>query len=452
MNSSATFPIVNARWITPDGGEQSGTIIISEGRIERLLVQPSPTSAPDRSSSLVSTGFDAAGMLILPGLIDPHVHFRQPGQKYKEGIRNGSLAALQGGVTTILEMPNTRPPTTTTARFAAKQDLYRAHSLINWGLFLQATATSLPNGHQAPQPIDRAAALKIYMARSSGLPAVTAIEDLRVALRRGARVAVHAEDETCFTEGSTTREKHHHHLRPRSAIISALQKLEAASSSLSRIERPRLILCHLSTREEIAWVKRMRDLDWDIRAETCPHYLLFTQDDLVQTGSRFKVNPPLREAADREALCQAVKDGTIDFLATDHAPHSPAEKQSGSPPSGIAGIEWFGPFLLFLREHLQLDWETVIRLGAAGAADAYDLQDRGQIREGAIADFTLFSPTETGGDSAPSSNPVTKAGWNPFTGLSFPWRVGAVFLNGRLVFDHDRLVDSTAAQEVYGNL
>ncbi len=420
---SALF-IKNARWLTNEGQFSEGTIVIENGIIAELSNQSTLKESAEN--------FDARGMLVLPGVIDTHVHFREPGQLYKEGIESGSKAALKGGVTTVLDMPNNVPPCSTKERILEKKALFGQKSLVNWGVLLHASQED--DGNAAGEAI----AAKIYMAKSSALPAITDVAELESLFRKYERLSFHAEDETEFIK--PTKEKYlHHEIRPREAVISALQKIETAYTALPEKERPRIIICHMNTKDEVEWLKRVKAAGYDIWGETCPHYLFFTQDEYNRKGNLFKVNPPIRTAADRDSLCRAIADGTIDFIGTDHAPHTEAEKHSDNPPSGIAAIEWLMPQMLYFIDKQIISWKRLYELMCGGAARAYGIVGRDGIRVGNFADLTCIEKVNANS----SDNDIqTKVGINLYAGFEFNWRVRAAFVNGRLKYDGRRFLNS----------
>ena len=460
-------------WLGPDARFRHGEVRLRAGRIQSLRADETRPVPPPGVPFLV------------PGLIDAHVHLREPGQSYKEGIANGTAAALAGGVTLLLDMPNNRPPVTTPARLDAKRARFAARSRTNYALFLQADPARPP--HPFPP---RAAALKIYMSPASPLPPVRDPADLAALFRAAPRVTLHAEDDRFFR---TDPSLPHHLRRPRPAIARALRAVETAWRSLPPAERPRLVLAHVSTAGELRWADRMRRLGCDLRLETCPHYLLFTQRDALAAGPLLQVNPPLRTPADRAALRRALLSGAIDLISTDHAPHLPAEKAGAVPPSGLATVEWLGPLLLTLALRGLLPWPRYLALTATGPAAAYSLPpDRvPAIAPGHPADFLLVEPLPPGPAAKfakawqkwpefakPWQNPktvpqkicqglaknaricqtlaktdfpaqtATRAAFNPYARFPFACRIEAVYLAGRLAARRGRPVGPPTGKEI----
>jgi dihydroorotase len=386
---------------------------------------------------------ETQAVLLMPGGVDPHVHFREPGVTEKEGIVSGSHAALRGGVTTVLEMPNTVPPCGSPEALAEKRALYAQKAKVHWGLHYQATYP------MAPLPGVEVASAKIYMAKSSVDPALTTPEALDAILQSYPRVAVHAEDETKFCAGiipMASPGRDHHLRRPVEAITSALDKLERSLKRIVASRRPRLIICHVATREELAWVKRMKHEGFDVWAETCPHYVLLTQDDYVRIGNALKVNPPLRAEADREAVLAALESGEIDFLATDHAPHLPAEKaQTEGAPSGIAGIEVYLPLLATLAERGQISWQRLLALTSERPTACYGVPKRNGLVLGNFADIAVL-------ERRPQKRSVvlTRAGWHPYIDFDLAYDVAQTFVGGHLAYERDNFSElAPQAKEVY---
>jgi dihydroorotase (multifunctional complex type) len=372
---------------------------------------------------------DGTGLLAMAGLIDTHVHFREPGLLAKEGIDNGTKAALAGGVTTILEMPNTVPPCSTPEALEKKRALYGQKSRVHWGLHYQATFPL------APAPGSAVASAKIYMAKSSIDDAVVSEDAVFAVMQRYPRVAVHAEDERAFCAAlpaGIDGARAHHVRRPVEAIVSALGILERCLKRLPGRDRPRLILCHAATREELAWVKRLKHEGFDIWAETCPHYMYLTQDDYVRIGNDLKVNPPLRSEADREAVVSALEDGIIDFISTDHAPHLQSEKAAlETAPSGIASIECLLPLLLNLVHERRLSMKALLRLCVENPSRCYDVPKRSGLELGNLADLVLLRE----GLALQRTPTITRAQLHPYLAMPLHHRVTSTWVSGTRAYD-----------------
>ncbi len=446
------FQIDNACWLGEDAWFHRGTMVIADGRIARLEGRfasdhPLPAgSAAGWRWTPAARRIDAGEGFIVPGLVDAHVHLREPGQAYKEGIANGTAAALKGGVTTVLDMPNNRLPITTAGRFERKRALFARKSRVNYGLFLQA----VEGGAKAPET---AAGVKIFMAKGSALDAICDAGALERVFRAQDLVVIHAEDEREFfhrvEKSFPQRGKLVHHLRrPRAAVVAALASIETAWRRTPAKQRPRLVIAHCSTVEEIDWVARMKRRGADVWAETCPHYFLFSEKDYLAQGSRLQVNPPLRTGEDRAAIWEAVKNGGIDFVSTDHAPHAPAEKAGRNPPSGIAGIEWLGPILLSLAVRGEISWKRYLELAGRNAARCFGLEGRGGIRKGAWADLAFAEAGEKAAGKA-AEKIVTRAAFHPFGHFTFSARIRAVMVDGQVAWVDGRVRRGVHGKEVF---
>ena len=426
------FQIDDACWLGDDGWFHRGTIRIANGRIAKL-------------ESDFAADAPCGDEIVVPGLIDAHVHLREPGQAYKEGIANGTAAALKGGVATVLDMPNNRPPIATRESFEKKRALFAHKARVNYGLFWQAT----DGGGPAPET---AAGAKIYMAQSSSLPAIGDADALARIFRVQDLVVVHAEDERRFfhsVEKSFPQcgKLSHHLRRPRAAVLAALASLETALRKTPAKARPRLVVAHCSTVEELAWVRKMKRAGHDVWAETCPHYFLLTEEDYLRRGAALQVNPPLWSEEDRAAIYEAVKNGGIDFVSTDHAPHAPAEKAGQNPPSGIAGIEWLGPILLTLAKRGEISWKRYLELSGQNAARCFGIEGRGGIREGAWADLAFVALGRAA--KGARAKVATRAKFRPYAEFDFAARVRAMRINGQTAWSEGRARPGVRGREVF---
>jgi len=415
--------IVNGRWLDDEGILREGDVVVSRGRIVSVHGQ-----GPDDGVVV-----DARDCRILPGAVDAHVHLREPGNALKEGVANGTRAAVAGGVTTVLDMPNDVPATTDRERVEAKARIFRRDSRCHFGLHGHATT-----GASDLDP-RRIASVKVYMARSSEVPAIRDVASLRKVFSAFPRVAIHAEDEAFFGPGDS-----HAARRPREAVRRALQTVEEALAGAPR--RPRVVLCHVATTDEVAWLRRMKAARHDVRGETCPHYLAFTENDVRREGARLQVNPPIRGEADRQALRRALADGTIDILASDHAPHTPAEKGSPNPPSGIASVEWLLPFAAQLVAEGVLTWKRLVDVVARNPSACYGLAGGGGIAEGRRADIVVLGRQDF---VHPRKQVVTRAGWTPYRFDQFAWHVRATVVGGTIAYKDGEWPVGVHGEELY---
>jgi dihydroorotase len=398
-----------------------GTLVTSES-VKRadVLVKGEAIVAvgPGLSAPPGARVVDASGLLLFPGLIDPHVHLREPGGEHKEDFSTGTRAALAGGFTTVLAMPNTTPPITDRETLTQALALGESKAMCDFGLFIGATAD---NAEEATT-LDGAVGLKLYMGSSTGSLLVA---DLAGQLAHFERypgvVAIHAEDEAAVGYFAARGQR-------RPPLCAAL----AVARALTLAERfgRRLHVCHVSTAHELALIRDAKARGVNVTCEVTPHHLFLTSKDEVRLGPLGRMNPPLRSPADTEALWANLD--IVDCLATDHAPHTLAEKRSPTPPAGVPGLETALPLLLTAAREKGLPLHEVARLMAEGPARIFGLARKGRIAPGNDADLTLVDP-----DAAWTIGEqplLTKCGWSPFEGRKVRGRVERVFLRGQEVY------------------
>jgi dihydroorotase len=369
---------------------------------------------------------EAQGWLALPGLVDIHVHLREPGGERKEDFYSGTCAALAGGVTTVLGMPNTTPPITDEASLEAALGLAARKAVCDFGLYLGATRDNVATAAR----VERAVGLKLYMGSSTGPLLVDRFEDQYAHLAAWPPdriVAVHAENEEAVQYFAARGQR-------RPAVCAALETARAIMMAQS-LERP-VHLCHLSTAPEIQMVKEAKQRGEPVTCEVTPHHLFLASEIEQHLGARGMVNPPLRSATDAHALWDNLE--FVDAIATDHAPHTLDEKASATPPSGVPGLETMLPLLLTAVQQKQLGWTDLVRLTSTSPAQLFNLSGKGRIAAGYDADLVLVDPeiqwTISGKDL------LTRCGWTPFEGWRARGKVMRVYLRGQLAFDEGQVL------------
>ncbi|MFB6126101.1 MAG: dihydroorotase [Halolamina sp.] len=386
--------------------------------------------AGDLDAEFDETVVDAADAHLLPGAVDVHVHFRQPGFDHKETWASGSRSAVAGGVTTVVDQPNTSPPTVSGPAYDDKRDL-AADSLVHYGINGGVTPAWDPDT-LFERPLF--ALGEVFLADSTGDMGIDA-DAFADALARAAEadvpVTVHAEDADRFDEsvvpddpadaGDAAASGPTGAATGRAAEADRWSRYRTAEAEIEAVERAidtasdvdaHLHVAHTSTPEA---VDRVADAP-GVTCEVTPHHLLLSRDDLADLGTFGRMNPPLRSESRREALFERVADGTVDVVATDHAPHTVAEKETTlrDAPSGVPGVETMVPLLLGRVAAGDLGLERVRDLVAATPADIFDLPDRGRVAEGAVADLTLVDLDET--TTVDADRLHSKCGWTPFEG------------------------------------
>jgi dihydroorotase len=409
-----------------EAGARVCDLALADGRIEAVarIGQTFDAGVFDRV-------VEAAGLAVLPGAIDVHVHFRTPGGLHKEDWDTGSMAALAGGVTTVLDMPNTDPPTTSVEALEAKRALVAPAARVNYGFFLGATAHNAAEAARAPN----AAGLKIYMGSSTGGLLVHANDQLdRIFGEYPGRIAVHAEDEQIIRAGSLR-----HHAATDPAVHALIRNATSArraterAISLARRHRRGVHICHLSTREELDLVRAAADPR--ITCEVAPHHLVLTEEALAQIGNLAKMNPPLRTKDDTEALWDGLAAGAVACVASDHAPHTLAEKAAPywEAPAGVPGVQHLLPILLDAAHWGRLTLERVAEVTAAGPARLFGIQGKGRIAPGLDADLTLCAMGIA--RTVERADVLSKCGWTPYEGMTLHGWPVTTLLGGAVVYD-----------------
>jgi dihydroorotase (multifunctional complex type) len=361
---------------------------------------------------------DAAGLLVFPGLVDPHVHLREPGGEHKEDFTTGTRAALAGGFTTVLAMPNTTPALTDRETLAQARTLAASKAVCNVGFFIGATEDNAGEVAKAKNAVG----LKLYMGSSTGSLLVADLAGQTEHFQRyPGVVAVHAEDEEAVAHFARLGQR-------RPPVCAAL----AVSRALALAERfgTRLHVCHVSTAHELALIRDAKARGVAVTCEVTPHHLFLTAGDEARLGTLGQMNPPLRSQKDTNALWENLK--VVDCVATDHAPHTLEEKRSPTPPSGVPGLETALPLLLTAIHEEKNDLHQIARLMAEGPARVFGLERKGCIAPGYDADLTLVDADV---EWVIGERPLqTKCGWSPFEGRKVRGRVKHVFLRGQEVY------------------
>jgi dihydroorotase len=431
---SPTILILNAR-IVNDGAISEGDVFIRQGRIDKL--------GPDLAAQLADVCIDAAGKTLLPGLIDDQVHFREPGLTHKGDIASESQAAVAGGITSFMEMPNTNP--TTTDHDALEDKLQRAArtACANYAFYFGATNTNL-EAVKAVNP-EHTCGIKVFMGASTGNMLVDDPAVLEgIFAEAPVLVATHCEDtptivanENAFRErfGEAVPFEHHPDIRSREACLQSSR----LAVDLARRLGTRLHLLHLTTADELALLTTGTPDRKQITAEVCVHHLYFARSDYDRLGARIKCNPAIKDASDRTALIQAVVDGRLDVIATDHAPHTAEEKNQTyfKAPSGLPLVQHALPALLEHYHDGHFSLPLIAEKTSHAVARLFAIEDRGYIREGYWADLVLVD-LERPLDVA-RQQIWSKCGWSPFEGLTLRSSVDTTIVSGQIAYRDGRV-------------
>jgi len=420
--------IQNSQILLPDGEFLLGDVRLDGGKIVSIEHHTEPNA--------MDQVIDGEGLTLLPGVIDPQVHFREPGLEHKEDLRTASHACAKGGVTSFLEMPNTKPLTIGQAALDDKLARAASKCVVNYGFFIGATHdNSNLSELQHAQPV---CGVKIFMGSMHGDLLVDHEEVLdRIFAQVPRLIAVHAEDQARLT---ARRQQflgdNPTYLNP--ALHSQIQDNQAAllatqlAVKLSVKYQRRLHILHLSTAEEVAFLRTCKPA-W-VTAEVTPQHLVLNTSAYNTIGTLAQMNPPLRSTADNEALWQGLHDGILDFIATDHAPHTLEEKAQPYPksPSGMPGVETSLPVMLTAAKQGRCSVAQVSRWMSTNVAKAYGIPHKGEIKVGWDADLVLVD--------LQTSKPVrgkemlTKCGWSPFEGWQLTGWPIVTIVGGEVVY------------------
>jgi len=370
---------------------------------------------------------DVTGLTLLPGLIDVHVHLREPGGEHKENFYTGTCAALAGGVTTVLAMPNTNPPITDQHSLDDALNRANTHAVCDFGLYLGGTAN---NVEEVRSLADRAAGLKLYIGSSNGSLLVdqfpAQIQHFEQ-FPREAIIAVHAEDEAAVRYYASLGQR-----RPPICAALSVTHLITLAEQIGR----RLHICHVSTGAEIALIRDAKRRGVQVTCEATPHHLFLSTEDEIELGAFGRVNPPLRTVDEVSTLWEQFD--VIDMIATDHAPHTVEEKEGSTPPSGMPGLETMLPLLLTAYHDGRLTLPDIARVTSTRPAEVFGLEHKGEIAPGYTADLTLVDLAETW--RIDNGALFTRCGWSPFDGKQVKGRIRQVYLRGELSFDQGKVI------------
>lgn len=423
--------------VTPNGTARTD-IAVRGGKIAAM---------GDLRAASAATEIDAGGLHVLPGVIDTQVHFREPGLEHKEDLATGTAAAAMGGVVAVFEMPNTKPGTTTDAELKDKLRRAEGRTWTDHAFFLGAAADNVD--HLAEwERIPGCAGVKVFMGSSTGSLLVSDDDTLARVLGQGIRrVAVHCEDEPRLIERKAIAEKEghpraHHVWRDAQTALIATQRLVR----LAETARRRVHVLHVTTAEEMAFLADHKDL---ATVETTPQHLTLAAPECYEElGTYAQMNPPIREASHRAALWQAIADGVVDVLGSDHAPHTVEEKSKPYPqsPSGMTGVQTLVPIMLDHVNAGRLSLERFVDLTSAGPARIYGIAGKGRIALGYDADFTMVDMKAE--RVITNQWIVSRCGWTPFDGRRVTGWPVATIIRGNVVMMDGQLAGDPAGKPV----
>ncbi len=379
------------------------------------------------------------GLHVLPGVIDTQVHFREPGMTHKEDLASGTLAAIAGGVTSVLEMPNTKPAITTRELFLQKCEMARGRLWCNIGFFIGATPKNISELKNIENLLG-CCGIKIFMGSSTGDLLVSKDETIfEILSSTKGPIAVHAEDEDLLSQRKLQFEnchdvREHSNIRNEQVALLATQRIVRLAEKAKR----RVHILHISSQEEIEYLKNHKDF---ISIETTPQFLLMSAPECYESlGSKAQMNPPIRSLRHQEALWKGLENGTVDVIGTDHAPHTLQEKALSYPqsPSGMPGVQTLVPLMLDLVFKKRLSLEKLVELLCRNPAKIYRPKNKGNLRVGADADLTIVDLKKS--MKIENSWIKSKVGWTPYDQLKVTGWPFATIVNGQIAMQEDQIL------------
>ncbi|MGI6719205.1 MAG: dihydroorotase [Bacteroidales bacterium] len=443
-----SYLLQNAHIIN-EGRNYYADILLKDGIIEKI--EECGKILPENNKII-----DLEGKYVLPGLIDCHVHFRDPGLSYKGDIASESMAAVAGGVTSYFDMPNTKPAAITNKILDEKYNLAKNKSFANYAFYLGATNNNIEELDKADY--SKIPGIKVFLGASTGDLLVDddqALEDIFFKIPK--LIAVHSEDQKIIEANTYQIKETHKNINPNEVPFNVhpiIRSEEACyNSSLKAVElakkhETRLHLLHISTAKELELLSNHTPVDKKlITAEVCIPHLWFTEEDFKIKKGLIKCNPSVKTKVDREKLRKALKNGIIDVVATDHAPHTIEEKNHPyfMCPSGMPSIQHMLLVLLELADKGYFDITDIPKFTSHNVAKGFHLKNRGFIKEGYCGDLVVIDKIKKNQNNKesqdqPSFTSYYKCGWHPFEGYDFSWKVLHTFVNSKLVYSNDKIV------------
>lgn len=434
--------------IVNEGNKIQGDLLIKDGRIEKI--------APSITSKAAVKEIDGENQWLLPGVIDDQVHFREPGLTHKADIFTEARAAVAGGTTSFMEMPNTHPPAFTQALLEEKYNIGKTNSIANYSFFMGTSQDNWEEVLKTNSKKKEVCGIKIFMGSSTG----NLLVDNPLVLEKifeGSEllIATHCEEESIIKANklvleamkSTFTAADHPIIRNEAACFeSSFKAIQLAKKFDSRLH-----ILHISTEKELQLFSNLRPLkDKRITAEVCVHHLHFTADDYASKGNLIKCNPAIKAANNRDALWKGLLNDQLDIIATDHAPHTWEEKQVPYTQAH-AGLPLVQHALMLMLKYVhegKISIEKVVEKMSHAVATCFQIQDRGFIREGYFADLVLVKENPY---TISKDNILYKCGWSPLEGTNFPYSIQTTFVNGHIAYHMGKLDDSEKGHRLHFN-
>ena len=442
--------LIHQATIVNEGEQYVGSVLIEDNRIAAII------RGTDTQGITADHIVEAKGQYLIPGCIDDHVHFRDPGLTHKADMHTESRAAARGGVTSVMDMPNCNPQTTTLEAVEAKFADAKKKCLVNHSFYLGATTNNIDEVRRVnPKTI---CGVKLFMGSSTGGMLVDQDERIENIFRESPTlIALHCEDQSIISANTAKFKEetasddpdvsYHPLIRSEEACYQSTAKAVA----LAKKTGAKIHIMHISTARELELLQQGDLKDKQVTAEVCLPHLYYTDADYATYGTRIKCNPAVKTETDRDALRKALREGLIDVIGTDHAPHLPADKVGGSlkAASGIPTIQYVLPAMLELTDKGIITLTEVVEKMAHNPAILYKVKERGFIREGYRADLVLVSP-----DAPHTVTPEeiqSKCAWSPFEGHTFRWDITHTWVNGHAAYANGQFDESVMGERMEFN-
>lgn len=413
--------------------QKKGDLILEGDKIKDFI-------AHGKAHSYTGEVHDIDGLTVMPGIIDSQVHFREPGLTHKEDLETGSLAAIAGGICTFLEMPNTKPATDSAKAIADKVQRASQKSWANFGFFMGATAHNLSE-LMAAHTVPGVCGIKIFLGSSTGDLLLYEAEKLKAIFAHAkCAISIHSEDEERLKERMPIRDQatsvleHPIWRDAQSAYLSTVRVVD-----LARAAKKRVHILHITTKEELDFLAANKDI---ASIEITPQHLyLHSPDCYERLGTYAQMNPPIRELHHQQAIVKALKEGLVDIVASDHAPHTKEEKDKGYPntPSGLPGVQTILPLMLNLVNNGQITIERLAQLMSLNVAKRFGLKNKGKIAAGMDADLTIVDMNEEW--TIKNEDQKSRCGYTPFNGLKLKGRPIMTIVQGKMAMREGKIFD-----------
>ena len=442
--------LIHQATIVNEGEQYVGSVLIEDNCIATII---RGNNLNDITADHV---IEAKGQYLIPGCIDDHVHFRDPGLTHKADMHTESRAAARGGITSVMDMPNCNPQTTTIEALEAKFADAKGKCLVNHSFYLGATTDNIEEVRRVnPKTI---CGVKLFMGSSTGGMLVDQDERIETIFSESPTIiALHCEDQNIISANTAKYKEemasddpdvsYHPLIRSEEACYQSTKKaVELAKKTSAKIH-----IMHISTARELELLQQGDIKDKQVTAEVCLPHLYYTDADYATYGTRIKCNPAVKSAADRDALRKALQEGLIDVIGTDHAPHLPTDKVGGSlkASSGIPTIQYVLPAMLELADEGVISITEVVEKMAHNPAVLYRVKNRGFIREGYRADLVLVKPDAQ--HVVTAEDIQSKCAWSPFEGHTFRWDITHTWVNGHTVYANGEFDESVMGERMEFN-